>query len=115
MPAFVGVVGAYMDVIRDEAIVGLNKENVKVLEVNLQAAKDRFQVGDLTRTDVAQSDARLSVARPDVAGCRSRDITCEGAGAPGSHYTPAPDRRAVGAATPVRWKEFCGAARWSGR
>ncbi|MGN6820842.1 MAG: TolC family outer membrane protein [Sphingomonas sp.] len=60
---FVGVVGAYMDVIRDEAIVGLNKENVKVLEVNLQAAKDRFQVGDLTRTDVAQSDARLSVAR----------------------------------------------------
>ena len=60
---FVGVVGAYMDVIRDEAIVGLNLENVKVLEINLQATRDRFQVGDLTRTDVAQSEARLAVAR----------------------------------------------------
>ena len=60
---FVDAVGAYMNVIRDEAVVGLNRENVRVLEVNLQAAKDRFQVGDLTRTDVAQSEARLSVAR----------------------------------------------------
>ena len=38
---FVGVVGAYMDVIRDEAIVGLNKENVKVLEINLQDNTER--------------------------------------------------------------------------
>ena len=60
---FTSVVGSYMDVIRDEAIVGLNRENVHVLEINLQASRDRFQVGDLTRTDVAQSEARLSVAR----------------------------------------------------
>ncbi len=72
---FVGVVGAYMDVIRDEAIVGLNKENVKVLEVNLQAAKDRFQVGDLTRTDVAQSEARLSVARGQLEQAEARLIS----------------------------------------
>lgn len=72
---FVGVVGAYMDVIRDEAIVGLNKENVKVLEVNLQAAKDRFQVGDLTRTDVAQSDARLSVARGQLEQAQAQLIS----------------------------------------
>jgi outer membrane protein len=72
---FVGVVGSYMDVIRDEAIVGLNKENVKVLEVNLQAAKDRFQVGDLTRTDVAQSEARLSVARGQLEQAQAQLIS----------------------------------------
>ena len=57
---------AYMDVIRDEAIVGLNQQNVHVLEVNLQASRDRFQVGDLTRTDVAQSEARLALARAQL-------------------------------------------------
>ncbi|MBN8807279.1 MAG: TolC family outer membrane protein [Sphingomonas sp.] len=72
---FVGVVGAYMDVIRDEAIVGLNQENVKVLEVNLQATRDRFQVGDLTRTDVAQSEARLSVARGQLETAQARLIS----------------------------------------
>jgi outer membrane protein len=72
---FVGVVGAYMDVIRDEAIVGLNKENVKVLDVNLQAARDRFQVGDLTRTDVAQSDARLALARSQLETAQARLIS----------------------------------------
>jgi outer membrane protein len=60
---FTAVVAAYMDVIRDQAIVGLNQTQVKVLGVNLEATKDRFEVGDLTRTDVAQSEARLSVAR----------------------------------------------------
>lgn len=60
---FTEVVGAYNDVLRDEAIVGLNAQNVRVLETNLRASQDRFQVGDLTRTDVAQSEARLSVAR----------------------------------------------------
>lgn len=60
------VVAAYMDVIRDEAIVSLNRANVHVLEVNLQATNDRFEVGDLTRTDVAQSESRLAVARSDL-------------------------------------------------
>ena len=63
---FTSAVAAYMDVIRDSAIVDLNAGNVKVLQTNLQASKDRFQVGDLTRTDVAQSEARLSVARSDL-------------------------------------------------
>jgi len=60
---FTEVVGAYNNVIRDEAIVSLNAQNVRVLETNLNASRDRFQVGDLTRTDVAQSEARLSLAR----------------------------------------------------
>lgn len=60
---FSQVVGAYMDVIQNEAIVGLNRNNIEVLEVNLQATGDRFEIGDLTRTDVAQSRSRLELAR----------------------------------------------------
>ncbi|HEX7857281.1 MAG TPA: TolC family outer membrane protein [Sphingobium sp.] len=60
---FSQVVGAYMDVIRDSQIVLLNAQNVGALEVNLRASRDRFEVGDLTRTDVAQSDSRLALAR----------------------------------------------------
>lgn len=63
---FVDGVGAYMNVIRDEAIVDLNRGNVRVLQTNLEASQDRFQVGDLTRTDVAQSEARLEVARSQL-------------------------------------------------
>src|SRR6478672_6289076 len=57
----------YMDVIRDRAIVELNQNNVRVLETNLQATKDRFQIGDLTRTDVAQSESRLQLGRAQLA------------------------------------------------
>ena len=63
---FTDAVSAYMDVIRDSGIVELNANNVKVLETDVQANKDRFEVGDVTRTDVAQSEARLSVARSDL-------------------------------------------------
>ncbi|MCW1429250.1 TolC family outer membrane protein [Novosphingobium sp. JCM 18896] len=63
---FSQVVGAYMDVILNEAVVGLNRNNVQVLEVNLQATSDRFEIGDLTRTDVAQSQSRLALARGDA-------------------------------------------------
>jgi outer membrane protein len=59
---FSQTVAAYMDVIRDEAIVGLNQKQVKVLTVNLEATRDRFEVGDLTRTDIAQSESRLATA-----------------------------------------------------
>ena len=62
---FTNAVSAYMDVIRDRAIVELNQNNVKVLQTNLEATRDRFQIGDLTRTDVAQSEARLQLgSRP---------------------------------------------------
>lgn len=64
---FTEAVAAYMDVIRDRVIVQLNQNQVRVLETNLQATRDRFEVGDLTRTDVAQSDARLALARSQLA------------------------------------------------
>jgi outer membrane protein len=69
---FTQAVTAYMDVIRDRAIVELNQNNVKVLETNLQATQDRFQIGDLTRTDVAQSEARLQLGRSQLATSTGR-------------------------------------------
>jgi outer membrane protein len=72
---FSQVVGAYLDVISNAAIVGLNRNNVEVLEVNLKATQDRFEIGDLTRTDVAQSQARLAQARADL---RSAEATLAG-------------------------------------
>lgn len=63
---FTDAVTAYVDVLRFEAIVRLNQQNVHVLEVNLQATRDRFEVGDLTRTDVAQSEARLALAQSQL-------------------------------------------------
>lgn len=69
---FTDAVTAYMDVIRDQSIASLNAGQVRVLETNLQASRDRFQVGDLTRTDVAQSEARLAGARSQLAAAEGR-------------------------------------------
>lgn len=56
-------VTAYMNVLRDQAVVNLNNNNIQVLERQLQASRDRFRVGEVTRTDVAQSEARLEGAK----------------------------------------------------
>jgi outer membrane protein len=74
---FTQAVSAYMDVIRDRAVVELNQNNVKVLETNLQATQDRFQIGDLTRTDVAQSEARLQLGRSQLAVAQGRLVGSE--------------------------------------
>lgn len=71
---FSRVVAAYMDVLRDEAIVGLNRNQVKVLRTNLEATRDRFEVGDLTRTDIAQSESRLALAQSQLEGAESNLI-----------------------------------------
>ncbi len=71
---FTQTVAAYMDVIRGEALVELNASQVEVLTVNTQATSDRFEIGDLTRTDVAQSQARLALAQGDLQTARSNLI-----------------------------------------
>lgn len=71
---FSAVVAAYMDVIRDESIVELNRAQVGVLSVNLEATRDRFEIGDLTRTDVAQSEARLALATSSLESARANLI-----------------------------------------
>lgn len=63
---FTNVVAAYLDVISNRNIVELNANQVRVLDTNLQATSDRFEIGDLTRTDVAQAEARLSTARGNL-------------------------------------------------
>jgi len=72
---FSQVVASYMDVIANEALVGLSRNNVEVLTVNLEATSDRFQIGDLTRTDVAQSESRLALARGDLRTAEANLIT----------------------------------------
>lgn len=53
---------AYFDVLRDMAVVELRSNNVQVLSRQLEATQDRFRVGEITRTDVAQAEARLSAS-----------------------------------------------------
>jgi outer membrane protein len=72
---FAQVVAAYLDVIADSAVVTFNRQNVRSLEVNLQASTDRFNVGDLTRTDVAQSDTRLALARANLESAEAQLIS----------------------------------------
>ena len=58
-------VAAYVDVLRDQATVQLNQNNMAVLQRQLDATRDRFEVGEVTRTDISQAEARLSRARSD--------------------------------------------------
>lgn len=62
---------AYMGVIRDQRIVHLRRQNVSFLISQLSASKARFSVGEITRTDVAQSRARLASSRSELAVARS--------------------------------------------
>ncbi|MFL4974180.1 MAG: TolC family protein, partial [Microvirga sp.] len=57
---------AYMNVLRDTAILELQRNNVEVLEEQLRQTRDRFNVGEVTRTDVAQAEARLAASRSQV-------------------------------------------------
>ena len=71
---FSQVVAAYMDVLRTEALAALATNNVAVLRTNLEATSDRFQIGDLTITDVAQSRSRLAVAEGDLQAAQANLI-----------------------------------------
>jgi outer membrane protein len=56
----------YMDYLRDSAIVEVQKSNVRVLEQTLKQTRDRFNVGEVTRTDVAQSEAQLAAGKTQL-------------------------------------------------
>jgi outer membrane protein len=57
---------AYMNLLRDTAIFDLQRRNVEVLQEQLRQTRDRFNVGEVTRTDVAQSESRLAAGRSAV-------------------------------------------------
>jgi outer membrane protein len=59
---FQAVAMAYLDVVRDQALLEVNRNNVQVLRKQLEATQDRFRVGEVTRTDVAQAESSLAQA-----------------------------------------------------
>lgn len=67
----IAAVQSYLDVVRDQAVVELNKNNESVLTRHLKATKDRFSVGEVTKTDVSQAESRIS-------GAKSSRVQAEG-------------------------------------
>ncbi len=63
-------VQAYMEVRRSSEFVALRQSNVRVINQELQAARDRFEVGEVTRTDVSLAQARLAAAQSLLAAAQ---------------------------------------------
>ncbi len=53
----------YMNVLRDTAVLELQRRNVEVIQEQLRQTRDRFNVGEVTRTDVAQAESRVAAAQ----------------------------------------------------
>jgi outer membrane protein len=64
-----------MNLIRDIAILDLQRRNVEVLQEQVRQTRDRFNVGEVTRTDVAQSESRLAAARASMLTAESNYTT----------------------------------------
>ena len=64
---FLSAANAYVDVLRDEEAASIRRNNVRVLQRQLTAANDRFDVGEGTRTDIAQAESRLAAAEAGLA------------------------------------------------
>jgi outer membrane protein len=65
----------YMDLLRDTAIADVQRSNVKVLTETLRQTRDRFNVGEVTRTDVAQSEAQLAAGQFQLLNAESNLTT----------------------------------------
>src|SRR5580704_19544866 len=68
---------SYMNLLRDGAILDLNRSNVEVLTEQLKQTRDRFNVGEVTRTDVAQAESRLAAGRSALLGAQSNFVTSQ--------------------------------------
>ena len=104
-----GAGDAFVDVVRDQAVLELNIKNEQRLARQLEATRDRFRVGEVTRTDVSQAESRLALARADrsqaqgdleISRAAYRNVVGE---APGRLEAPAP----LGA-LPSSWEEAVG-------
>ena len=82
------VIQAYADVIRDTEVLRIRETNLGVLQRQLEEAEARFEVGEITRTDVAQSQARLAASEADLASA-------------GLSWSPRPVTVATDSALPV--------------
>jgi outer membrane protein len=72
---FTAVVGAYMDVLRDEAVVQLNQRNAEVMRFTLRETMERQNAGERGPTDVAQAEARVALAESQLETAQSRLIS----------------------------------------
>jgi outer membrane protein len=93
---------AYVNVIQNQEVLRLAENNVRVLTRQLQAARDRFRVGEITRTDVAQAEARLERARSERANAEgalqnSRAAYARVIGEPPQALVPPPPIRPIAA------------------
>ena len=84
----VAVVQAYVDVLRDLEILRVRQENLQVLRRQLEESNARFEVGEITRTDVAQSEARLAQSEADLASAQAQLSTSRAAYAAVVGQTP---------------------------
>ena len=66
---------AYMNLLRDQAVLDLQRRNVEVLTEQLKQTRDRFNVGEVTRTDVAQAELRLAAGRSQLLAAQSQYVT----------------------------------------
>jgi outer membrane protein len=72
-----GAIQAYMQLRQVEEIVRLRENNVKVIEQELQAARDRFDVGEITLTDVAQAEAQLAQSQSLLAQAKGDEVRAQ--------------------------------------
>jgi len=73
------VIQAYADVLRDMEILRIRQANLTVLQRQLEESSARFEVGEITRTDVAQSEARLAQSEADLANAQAQLSTSRAA------------------------------------
>jgi outer membrane protein len=66
---------SYMNLLRDGAVLDLQRRNVEVLTEQLKQTRDRFNVGEVTRTDVAQAESRLAAGRSQLLNAQSQYVT----------------------------------------
>lgn len=93
-------VAAYADVRRDQEFVTLANNDVRRLNETLDATRNRFDVGEVTRTDVSQSEARLAESRSSLAAARgalsvSQASYVSAVGAPPRDLAPLPSKPAL--------------------
>ena len=67
-------VTSYMNVVRDDAVVKLNQTNLELLKKQLEESKARFDVGEITRTDVSQAEARLAAGQAQLTNAEANQV-----------------------------------------
>lgn len=97
-------VRSFMDVRRDSEIVALRQNNLRVITRELRAAEDRFDVGEVTRTDVALAQARLAGARAELAVAQGNLMASQAA------YQAAVGRKASNLVPPTRLPKLANSA-----